>query len=79
MKKNIASQLGFWASLFVAVLGGIYILILIYAISTEGFAYPPAPFVQLAGGIVTFLIVPILVILFSVWVESYIPCLQFQK
>jgi len=79
MKKNIASQLGLWASLFVAVLGGIYILILIYAISTEGFAYPPAPFVQLAGGIVTFLIVPILVILFSVWVESYIPCLQFQK
>ena len=67
MKKNIASQLGFWASVLGAGLGGIYILVLIYAISTEGFASlaSPSPFVQLVGGIVTFLTVPTLVILFT--------------
>ncbi len=65
MKKNIARQLGFFASVLVAVLGGIYILVLIFAFSTEGFAFPPAPFVQLVGGIVTFLTVPILVLLFT--------------
>ena len=67
MKKNIASQLGFFASVLLAVLGGIYILVLIYAISTEGFASlaSPSPFVQLVGGISTFLIVPILVIIFT--------------
>jgi len=67
MKKNIASQLGFFASVLGAVLGGIYILVLIYAISTEGFASlaSPSPFVQLYGGIVIFLTVPILVILFT--------------
>ena len=65
MKKNIASQLGFIASALVAVLGGIYLLLLIFSFSTEGFAFPPAPFVQLVGGIITFLTVPGLVILFT--------------
>ena len=65
MKKNIASQLGFLASALVAVLGGIYLLLLIFSFSTEGFAFPPTPFVQLVGGIVTFLTVPGLVILFT--------------
>jgi hypothetical protein len=67
MKKNIASQMGFFASVLAAVIGGFYLLVLIFAISTEGFASlaSPSPFVQLAGGIVTFLIVPILVILFT--------------
>lgn len=67
MKKNIASQLGFFASVLGAVIGGIYLLVLIYAISTEGLVSlaSPSPFVQLAGGIGTFLSVPILVILFT--------------
>ncbi len=65
MKKNIASQLGFIASVLLAVLGGIYLLSLIFSFSTEGFADPPTPFVQLVGGIVTFLTVPVLVILFT--------------
>ena len=63
MKKNIASQLGFWASALGAILGGIYLLVLIFFFSTEGFASPPSPFVQFVGGIVTFLTVPVLVIL----------------
>ncbi len=67
MKKNSASQLGFWASVYGALIGGVYLLILIYSISTEGFAslVSPFPFVQLAGGIGTFLSVPGLVILFT--------------
>ena len=67
MKRNIASQLGFWASSLGAVLGGIYFLVLIYAISTDGLVSlaSPSPFVQLAGGIGTFLTVPVLVILFT--------------
>jgi len=65
MKKNTASQLGFFASVIGALLGGFYLVVLIYYISTEGFVDPPPPFVQLVGGIVTFLTVPILVILFT--------------
>ena len=67
MKKNIASQLGFFASLLGVIVGGFYLLVIIYAISTEGFASlaSPSPFVQLVGGIVTFLTVPILIILFT--------------
>ena len=65
MKKNIASQLGFFASALVAILGGIYLLLLIFCFSTEGFVFPPTPFVQLVGGIITFLSVPGLVILFT--------------
>ena len=49
MKKNTASQLGFWASVLVAVLGGIYLLLLIFYFSTEGFVFPPTLFVQLVG------------------------------
>lgn len=67
MKKNIASQLGFWAAIFYAVVGGTYSLVLIYFVSVEGPASltDPPPFLQLFGGIVTFLAVPILVVLFT--------------
>ena len=51
--------------MFVAILGVIYLLLLIFYFSTEGFVSPPTPFVQLVGGIVTFLTVPGLVILFT--------------
>ncbi|MFC2090960.1 hypothetical protein ACFLT1_09325 [Bacteroidota bacterium] len=65
MNKKTASQLGFWTSVFITVGGGIYSLILIYSFSTEGFANPNTPLVQLGGGIFTFLSVPALVILFT--------------
>ena len=65
MKKNIASRLGFWASVCGAVLGVIFLLVLIFHFSTEGFVNPTNPFVQLVGGIFTFLAVPGLVILFT--------------
>jgi len=67
MKNNIAGRLGFWAAVYGAVIGGSYLLILIYSISTEGFASlaSPTPFVQFVGGIGTFLSVPGLVVLFA--------------
>jgi hypothetical protein len=65
MQKNSASQLGFWSSGYVAVLGGVYLLVLILYFSTEGLKLPPSPWVQLASGIVTFLTVPGLVVLFT--------------
>ena len=65
MEKNFAGQLGFWTSVLLAVLGVIFLLVLVFHISTEGFAYPTNPFVQLGSGIVTFLTVPVVVILFT--------------
>ncbi len=65
MKNNLASRLGFWAAVIGAVLGGIYLLVLIYAISTAGLSFQLAPIVQLVSGIITFLTVPVLVTLFT--------------
>lgn len=65
MKNNLASRLGFWAAVIGAVLGGIYLLVLIYAISTAGLSFQLAPIVQLISGIITFLTVPVLVTLFT--------------
>jgi hypothetical protein len=67
MKKNIASQLGFWVSVLGVILGGTYLLVLIYSVATEGLVslIEPSPLVQLVGGIGTFLTVPVLVILFT--------------
>ena len=65
MTKNIASKLGFWASALGAVLGGSYLFVLIFHFATEGFVNPNTPFVQLVGGIVIFLTVPVLVIMFT--------------
>ena len=65
MKKNIASQLGFWASALGAVPAGIYLLLVIYSFATSGFTSHFTPFAQLVGGIVTFISVPVLVIQFT--------------
>ena len=65
MNRTLARQLGFWSSIFVAVLGAVYLLLLIVFFSTQGFVFPPGPFVQLMGGIITFLTAPGLVVLFT--------------
>jgi hypothetical protein len=65
MKKNVARQLGFWSSVYIAMLGVIYLLLLGINFSTQGFAFPPSQSVQLIGGIITFLTVPGLVIQFT--------------
>ncbi len=65
MQTNTARLLGLWSSVFVASLGGIYLLLLIFYFSTAGFVFPPTLFVQLVGGVVTFLTAPGLLILFT--------------
>jgi hypothetical protein len=65
MEKNIARKLGFWSSVYIAVLGVIYLALLILYFSTQGFVFPPSQFVQLSGGIITFLTAPGLIILFT--------------
>jgi hypothetical protein len=54
MKTNTLQLLGYWSSIFFAILGGIFLLLLIFNYSKAGF-FPPTPLVQLVGGIVTFL------------------------
>ncbi len=65
MKNDVARRLGFWASLYIAILGLIYLLLLIINFSTAGFAFPPSQSVQLAGGIITFLTVPGLLVQYT--------------
>ena len=65
MKKNIARQLGIWSSIFIAVLGAVYLVMLIVFFATEGFTFPPGKIVQLMGGIITFLTGSGLVVLFT--------------
>jgi hypothetical protein len=65
MKINVAQRLGFWSSVFVSVLGVVYLCLISIFFATEGFIFPPSQIVQLIGGIVTFLTVPGLIILFN--------------
>jgi hypothetical protein len=65
MGKNITRQLGFWSSVYIAVLGVIYLLLLILYFSTQGFVFPPSQFVQLSGGIITFLTIPGLIVQYT--------------
>jgi hypothetical protein len=65
MKKDITKQLGFWSSVYIAVLGVIYLALLMIYFSTQGFVFPPSQFVQLSGGIITILTVPGLIVLFT--------------
>jgi hypothetical protein len=65
VKNHPAIKLGFWSSCFVALLGIVYILVLIFNFATQGLAFPPPPSVQLVGGIITFITASSLVILYS--------------
>lgn len=66
MKKDIAARLGLWSSICIAVFGGGYLFTLLSCISTERSTFPPAPIVQLIAGIITFFMVPCLLIQFTV-------------
>jgi len=65
MKKNVASQLGYWAAVLTAVLGVCYLSLLVFHFSTEGFVNPTSGFVPLVAGLVMFLSVQMFVILFT--------------
>jgi hypothetical protein len=65
MKKNIASQLGFWSSVYSAIFGAIYIILLVSSFSTEGPVGQPTPFAQLVIGILIVIYAPVYVIRFA--------------
>jgi len=65
MKNKLAWKLGFWSSVFVSILGVVYLLLISIFFATEGFVFPPSELVQLIGGFVTFLTAPGLIVVFS--------------
>jgi len=65
MNKNIASQLGLYASILLVVLGVIYILVFLYAITLAGITTQLPPLVELVIGVVTFITVSLVVVQFT--------------
>jgi hypothetical protein len=65
MELKYATKIGFWSSVFVALLGVAYLSMLCVFFATEGFVFPPSPTIQILGGIITFLTVPGLLVIFT--------------
>lgn len=65
MNQRQVIHLGFWSALVGSILGLIYIAVLIANFATQGLAYPPPEWVQLAGGIITLLTTIVLVVLMT--------------
>jgi hypothetical protein len=64
MQGYFVNRIGFWAALVLAILGAIYLALLIGFFTLEGFVFPPTPFVQLMGGIVTITSAPAIMVMF---------------
>ena len=65
MKGHYARKLGFWSSVFVALLSVAYLAMLSSFFAIEGFVFPPSQIIQLLGGIITFLTIPGLLVIFT--------------
>jgi hypothetical protein len=65
MSDRLATRLGFWSATITAILGLVYLLLLVGYFATQGFVFPPTPLVQLVGGIITFATAPALLVLFA--------------
>lgn len=65
MNSNRAIQLGLWSSIILALLNAVYLALLVVEFSTQGFAFPPPPMVQLVAGVITLLTVPTMLVLFA--------------
>jgi hypothetical protein len=55
-----------WASIILTALGAIYLALLVGYFGTQGFVFPPPPFVRTIGGIVTILSAPAILVIFAV-------------
>jgi hypothetical protein len=60
---NWAYPLGFWSALITTIDGVTYFLVVLWAILTGQFTFPPSEFIQLFGGITSLLLCPFMVIL----------------
>jgi hypothetical protein len=63
MNQRRVIHFGFWSALVGSILGVFYIAVLVANFATQGMAYPPPEWVQLAGGIITLLTTLVLVVL----------------
>jgi hypothetical protein len=64
-RHNSAYRLGFWSALVTTIGGVIYFLVLLWAILTGEFTFPPSDSIQLFGGIASLFFCPLLVILIA--------------
>lgn len=64
MDNRLACRMGFYSSAFAVALGLAYLVVLGAYFGTHGLAFPPTPLVQMLGGIITFLTVPALLVIF---------------
>lgn len=62
---NWAVRLGYWSALITTIGGVIYFLVVLWAILTRQFTFPPSEFIQLFGGISSMLFCPLLVIVMA--------------
>jgi hypothetical protein len=65
MNNRRTIQLGLWSSMILAILNVIYLILLVVEFSTQGFAFPPPPMVQLGAEVITLLTVPTMLVLFA--------------
>ena len=65
MSGNRVNRLGFWSAVALIVLEVVYIAALAFEFGTQGFAFPPAPFVQTIAGVITILTGPVMIVLFA--------------
>jgi hypothetical protein len=62
---NMAYQLGFWAAVVTTAGGVVYFLVILGAILTGNFTFPPSGFLQAFGGISSLLFCPVLVVMMA--------------
>jgi hypothetical protein len=62
---NPAYALGFWSAVLATIGGIIYFLVILWAMLTGQMTFPPPHWLQLFGGILSFLFCPVLVILIA--------------
>lgn len=65
MSESFVHRTGFWAAVVLTILGAVYLALLVGFFAIEGFRFPPTPFVQLVGGMVTILTAPTILIIFA--------------
>lgn len=65
MNERLACRLGFWSAALMSLLSFAYLATLVGFFATQGFVFPPSPWVQLTAGVITFLTVPLMVVLFA--------------
>jgi hypothetical protein len=73
MPAKLVNRVGFWAAAILSTLGAVYLALLIGYFSIEGFAFPPTPFVQIAGGLVTILSAPAILVIFAALLQMAPP------